>query len=56
LSARTKLNAAFIQGAILVAALIGWTCQSLTAFLLSAAVLIALATYAGDIRSGPRKR
>jgi hypothetical protein len=56
LSARTKLNIAFIQGALLVAALVGWSFNSWTAFFLIAAVLIVLAIYAGNIRPGSRRQ
>jgi hypothetical protein len=56
LSARTKLNVAFLQGAIVVAALIGYSFQSWTAFFLIAAVLIVLAMYGRDIRPGSGRR
>ena len=43
MSARTKLNAVAIQGAIAVAAIIGWVCESWIVFLVAAVVLIITA-------------
>ena len=55
MSARTKLNAAVIHGAILVAALVGWVTSSWAIFLLATAVLIATAIHSGQIRMGRRR-
>ena len=52
MGARTKLNAAYLNGALLVAVAIGVCGNSLTAFCLTAGVLIALQTIAGGIRPG----
>ncbi len=52
MGARTKLNAAYLNGALLVAAAIGVGCNSLTAFYLTAGALILLQTVVGGIRPG----
>jgi hypothetical protein len=54
-SARTKLNAAAINGALLIAALVGWLFGSWSVFLLTAGVLIAMGLHAGDIRPGQKR-
>ena len=51
MGARTKLNAAYTNGALLVASAIGLSLQSWSAFFLTAGVLIALDTASGAIRS-----
>jgi hypothetical protein len=53
--ARTKLNVAAINGAILVAALVGWVFHSWPVFLLTAIAMIALGLHAGHIRPGRRR-
>jgi hypothetical protein len=55
MSARTKLNVATINGAILVAGLAGWALGSWPVFLLGSAALITLGLHAGDIRPGRRR-
>ncbi len=52
MGARTKLNAAYLNGALLVAAAIGLGLQSWSAFIATAGLLIALQTLAGGIRPG----
>ena len=54
MSARTKLNAAAIQGAIIVAALVGWAFGSWAMFLLTIVVLLATAFHSGAIRPNRR--
>jgi hypothetical protein len=55
MSARTKLNVAAINGALLVAAPVGWLFGSWSLFLLTATVLIAMGLHAGDIRMDRRR-
>ena len=50
MGARMKLNAAYLNGALLIAVAIGIGCNSLTAFYLTAGVLIFLQTVSGGIR------
>lgn len=50
LRARTKLNRAFINGAVLVAAIAGACLRSWTVFWLMVICGVALAIYSGDIR------
>ncbi len=52
MGARQKLNEAYLNGALLMAAAIGVCCNSLTAFCVTAGVLILLQTVAGGIRPG----
>ena len=52
LGARTKLNAAYLNGALLVASAIGLGLHSWTAFIVTIGLLIALQTVAGGIRPG----
>jgi hypothetical protein len=54
LSARHKLNVATVNGAIVIASIVGWATGSPLAFLLTGGVLIAMAIHAGDIR--PRRK
>jgi len=54
MGARQKLNVAYVQGGLIVAALIGTLAQSWVAFAVSSAVLITLAWHGGEIR--PRRR
>jgi hypothetical protein len=49
-SARTKLNAAFINGAILLAAVVGRILQSWSVFFFALIVFLAVSLYAGEIR------
>jgi len=48
--ARQRLNAAYFQGSVLLAGLIGWACSSWAAFAAALGVLLAGNLLAGDIR------
>ena len=50
MGARTKLNAAYLNGALLVASAIGLGMQSWGAFFVTAGLLIVLQVSAGGIR------
>ena len=52
MGARTKLNGAYFNGAVLVASAIGLSMQSWGAFLLTIGVLVAVQIAAGGIRPG----
>ena len=52
MGARSKLNAAYLNGALLFASMIGLGLQSWSAFIATAGLLIALQTVAGGIRPG----
>lgn len=52
MNARKKLNAAFLNGAILAAAAIGLGLQSWSAFIVTAGLLITVQTVVGGIRPG----
>jgi hypothetical protein len=54
LSARTKLNAAYLLGSLAIAALVGGLLQSWTVFVLAAAMFVVLSLMNGTIR--PRRR
>jgi len=56
MSARRKLNIAVINGALIVAALVGFHMGSPTVFLVVAVVLISGCLYVGDIRTAKGKR
>ncbi len=56
MAARQKLNVAFVNGALIVAAVAGWVFKSSEVFVATAVVLIAGAVYGGDVRPGPRRR
>ena len=56
MGARQKLNAAFINGAILIALFIGIAVGNFWIGACAFGVLFALSTYAGDIRLKPTKR
>ena len=56
MGARQKLNAAFINGAILLALFIGLATGSFWIGACAFGVLFALSAYAGDIRLKPTKR
>ncbi|MBI1314469.1 hypothetical protein GC176_24515 [bacterium] len=57
-TARHKLNAAYIHGALLIAALLTAVTESWTVFILSASVLTATSILSGEIRlkSRPRRK
>ena len=50
MTARKKLNVAFINGSVLLAGLIGYVCQSWIAFALALVLLLGMSIYAGDVR------
>ena len=52
MGARTKLNDAYFNGAVLVASAIGLSMQSWGAFFLMLCVVIAVQTAVGGIRPG----
>ena len=52
MGARSKLNGAYFNGAVLVASAIGLSMQSWGAFFVTVAVLIAAQIAVGGIRSG----
>ena len=54
MSARQKLNIAYINSAILFAAVLGGIFQSWTVFVIVAIVLVAMAIYSGSIRGSRR--
>ena len=53
MGAREKLNAAYISGSLVLAALVGAMTESWTVFFMTAVILLALNVHSGDIR--PRK-
>ena len=56
MGARTKLNQAYLNGALIVAAAIGLLAQSWTVFIIAALIGIGLSLYAGEIRPRGRRR
>jgi len=50
LTAKHKLNSAYVNGAVVIAALVGIVCESWLVFLLVAALLIAGSLQDGSIR------
>lgn len=50
MGARTKLNAAVIRSIAVIAAIIGLSFGSWTAFLIASAILAASAIHSGDLR------
>lgn len=54
MSARQKLNQAYINGVLLIAGLIAACAESLTVFVTLTVIFIALAIHAGEIRTSPR--
>ena len=56
MSARRKLNAAFFNGSIIVAAVVGLLFGSWAAFALVLALLLVGSLLAGDIRLGKGRR
>ena len=58
MGARQRLNSFYLLAVLIVAAIIGGSVQSWSLFLISAAVMLALLIYGGDIRptsQSPRK-
>jgi hypothetical protein len=51
--ARQKLNAAYFNGCLIVAALVGLVAQSWTLFGLTLIVTVALCCHSGEIRHRP---
>ena len=56
MAARQKLNVAFVNGVLIVAAIAGFVFQSWAVFVVTSVVLIGGAIYGGDIRPRPRSR
>jgi hypothetical protein len=56
LAARQKLNVAFVNGALIIAAVAGWVVKSWAVFVVTAVVLIGGAIYCGDVRPRPGRR
>jgi hypothetical protein len=54
MGARQKLNVAHINGGLLIAAAAGILLESWTAFVITLAIILALAAYAGEIRPSCR--
>ncbi len=50
MSARRKLNQAHVNGALLLALVVGWIFQSLSAFIIAAIFFVVTAMYTHDIR------
>jgi len=50
MNARNKLNAAHFQGAVVIAALLGFYTNSLTIFFVALAVMLFASTVSGAIR------
>ena len=50
MSARHKLNQAYVHGALVFAAVIGAVCGSWVVFWVTAAILVGLSLHSGDIR------
>ena len=56
MTARHKLNVAFVNGALIVAGVVGLAFQSWLVFLVVAVVLVVGALYTGDVRQRPKRR
>jgi len=56
LNTRNKLNLAYFNGCLFVAAVVGSATRSWAVFLLATAVLAAACVADGDIRVRPRRR
>lgn len=56
MSARKKLNQAYVNGALIIAAIVGLATQSWTVFVSATTFLVLAALYAGDIRPTSRRR
>lgn len=54
MGAKSKLNSAYINGALVIAGMVGLITGSCTVFAVVCIVLIASSIVAGDIRSGGR--
>ena len=52
MGARTKLNAAHVNGALVIAVIVGIALQSFLAFLVTLAIGVALASLTGGIPPG----
>ena len=50
MNARKKLNQANVNGALLLALVVGWMFQSLSAFIIAAIFFVVTAMYTHDIR------
>ena len=55
MSARHKLNAAYMQGSLIIAGFIGGVFESFFAFVITFAVLLIGNIQCGDIRLNPRR-
>ena len=53
MGAREKLNQAYLNGAVVVAAVIGLVAQSWTLFWIAVAYVVATSIYGGGIRPKP---
>jgi hypothetical protein len=56
MGARQKLNAAYVQGGLIVAAIVGALTQSWIVFAAAAVILIGLGLHGGEIRPRSRRR
>ncbi len=56
MSARHKLNQAYVQGAMVIAGFVAASAQSWTLFMVLTGILIALSLHSGDIRPRSRDR
>jgi phage-related holin len=56
MSARQKLNAAFLNGSLIVAAVVGWLFGSWAVFALILVLLVVGNLVAGEIRPGRRRK
>jgi len=56
MGARQKLNAAYVQGGLIVAAIIGALARSWIVFAAASVVLIGLGLHDGEIRPRSRRR
>lgn len=56
MSARHKLNQAYVQGAMVIAGFVAASAQSWTLFMALSGILIALSLHSGDIRPRSRDR
>jgi len=55
-SARRKLNVAYLNGCLLVSAVLGWLAQSWAVALAALAVTVGCGLYGGDIRPSAGRR
>ena len=56
MSARHKLNQSYVNGALLIAGVIGACTESWTVFIALTAIFIGLSIHAGEIRPAPTRR